>query len=80
MARHEDMEMIVVKEQVYTHRSVETGPWYAMLGQGRGDTWGSIRIDQERGERRKHGQQPLLSFQGKAGEAHLGLASLNKFN
>lgn len=31
-------------------------------------------------ERRRQRQQPLLLFQGKAGEAHLGLASLNKFS
>lgn len=53
MARHEDMEMIVKK--VYTHRSIERGPWYVLLVEG--DTWGSIRVGQEREERKKEGDR-----------------------
>lgn len=52
MARQEDMEMIVVKEEVYTHRSVEIGPWVCHAGVS-GDTRGSIRVGQERERERE---------------------------
>lgn len=59
------MEMIVVKEEVYTHRFLEKGLWHDMPGQKRG-THGDIRVGQELRERGENiGNSLYCHFHGK---------------
>lgn len=56
MVRHTDMEMIVMKEKVYMHRSLETGMSHHA---------GPCKEGPELGGRRKMGKrgpEPLLGF------------------
>ena len=60
MVRPSDSEMIVVKEELYTHRSLETGGVKLHKGPC-GEAPGSVRR-QKRKEKEEHGCEPLLGF------------------
>lgn len=61
MVQHTVMEMIILKEEVYTHWSLETGGMACSAG-------GPHREDEswlgDSGKEDKPGLQPLLSFPG----------------
>lgn len=73
MMRHADMVMIVMKEGVYTHQSLETGIACHARPHGEAPAEASNRET-----RRKHGQEPPLWFpcgengQGRASRMGIG--------
>lgn len=60
MIRPSDSEMIVMKEELYTHRSLEIGGMKLHKGPC-GEAPGSVGR-QKRKEKEKHGPEPLLGF------------------
>ena len=60
MVRHTDSEMIVMKDEIYTHRSLETGGMKLQTGPLRGAP-GSVGR-QKREEKEERGPEPLLGF------------------